>query len=170
MGDKAEQRIEQLATRQQFQSYVGLKREGEWTDLAEQSGAFHVDELGLDGMRAVQTSDLLSFQNENDTELSTDDWWLVRHMELATDLLCLEHSVEVIRTANSVEAERLSACLHDLAEVRDGLYELYLHADHPRVAAAAFSEGHAFPEFIRSIYESCSSIVSALRTSAREGA
>jgi hypothetical protein len=87
-----------------------------------------------------------------EAELAPLEWWLDAHMNVASNLLCLEQ----MRGADSIDT-----FLAPLGELRDALYELYCDSGDPRMRALQGADS-ALAAYVSGLYALCDEILEAL--------
>ena len=98
---------------------------------------------------------------ESEVEVPGLEWWLGAHMALASELLCLEQACDAAPEARLTHAEALRGLSALCGSVRDGLYELYCDAAHPRTADFA-GLLPALEPVVRESYAWCVSVLELL--------
>jgi hypothetical protein len=94
-----------------------------------------------------------------DAELAPLEWWLDAHMNVATNLMCLEQAV----AASGDRLQKtgpacLAALLGPLGELRDALYELYCDGGDPRMRALQ-TAGSPLSAYVSGLYALCDEIL-----------
>jgi hypothetical protein len=96
-----------------------------------------------------------------DAELAAVEWWLDAHMNVASNLLCLEQAADSIKSKPSAARRIVEKSLAPLGEVRDALYELYCDATDARMQPLLDAMG-PLPVYVRALYLWYNSVLEAL--------
>ena len=102
-----------------------------------------------------------------EAELAPLEWWLDAHMNVASNLLCLESKTEDVgvlsarRLEQTRGAESIAAFLAPLGELRDALYELYCDCGDPRMRALQGADT-PLAAYVSGLYALCDEILEAL--------
>jgi hypothetical protein len=98
------------------------------------------------------------------SELVGLDWWLDAHMNLASNVLCLEQSVETSGARSMLDVGRF---LGPLGDLRDALYELYCDASDRRMRPLVETQG-PLGAYVCALYAACDGILDGLMAVASE--
>lgn len=133
------------------QSYTRFKPRGQRGDRVTPASSI------TPGAHAPSTLPPPPFEAE--TDVTGHEWWLEAHMNLASNLLCVDTSLS--STLSESAAHRARAIADQIAEVRDATYELYCDAADPRVATMT-SESAPLTKHIEQLYAWCERVLDAL--------